>query len=294
MRKAGFGVVKSGVLVAMASCGIAAAAGGCSSAPVASTERTSTEGEALIAPKCGPNESLDCEYDLGPGGRPIRSCVCVCDYVTCGSSCVDTSSDSNNCGGCYNACDADQTCVSGVCTYPACVYQAPNCTGLSGNTIWNPPDPSPTCAGPQHPTQCTGNQVGGSFTTCPLADGSCPNEPGFETELAKLGCQPGGDPATNQRTIVCYDPTIWPPGVTDDKGDFECGYGNDWLYAVCPATQATAVHHLVSHYADLAACRPVAPSSLDCTSVDITGRSTLTSVIVYYDPSCGASCAIKP
>jgi len=40
----------------------------------------------------------------------------TCTGTMCGSDCVDTTSDPNNCGGCGNACDASQTCTNGQCT----------------------------------------------------------------------------------------------------------------------------------------------------------------------------------
>lgn len=42
----------------------------------------------------------------------------TCDggLAACGSSCVDTSKDSKNCGACGNACPVDQACVAGACS----------------------------------------------------------------------------------------------------------------------------------------------------------------------------------
>jgi hypothetical protein len=34
----------------------------------------------------------------------------------CSGSCVDTSSDANNCGGCGMACTGSETCSGGVCS----------------------------------------------------------------------------------------------------------------------------------------------------------------------------------
>jgi hypothetical protein len=50
----------------------------------------------------------------GDGG--IGGGVCDGGLAACGSSCVDTSKDSKNCGTCGNACPTDQACVSGTCS----------------------------------------------------------------------------------------------------------------------------------------------------------------------------------
>ena len=41
--------------------------------------------------------------------------VCVCDGVTCGSTCVDLYSDHDNCGACGQACSGYDACVAGHC-----------------------------------------------------------------------------------------------------------------------------------------------------------------------------------
>lgn len=51
---------------------------------------------------------------------------CTAPQVQCGTSCVDTDSDVNNCGGCNLACASGESCVAAVCTPlpPSCA--APN------------------------------------------------------------------------------------------------------------------------------------------------------------------------
>lgn len=39
----------------------------------------------------------------------------TCSGTLCGTDCVDTSSDPNNCGACANACDVTATCTGGQC-----------------------------------------------------------------------------------------------------------------------------------------------------------------------------------
>jgi hypothetical protein len=57
-----------------------------------------------------------CSYESICGANACSGTAAIC----CGASCVDTSSDSNNCGGCGQACCKDAPdCRAGVCTSPA-------------------------------------------------------------------------------------------------------------------------------------------------------------------------------
>jgi hypothetical protein len=40
---------------------------------------------------------------------------CPAGQLNCGGACVDTSSDTANCGGCGRACAVRLLCVSGLC-----------------------------------------------------------------------------------------------------------------------------------------------------------------------------------
>ena len=76
--------------------------------------------------------------DTGVMTVGCRNSVCMCPggQVHCGSSCIDTSSDSANCGACGALCSAPLTCKSGLCSCSqnadcpnqACVGGA--CTGV--------------------------------------------------------------------------------------------------------------------------------------------------------------------
>jgi hypothetical protein len=56
---------------------------------------------------------------FGSGGNCGSDCSGCPGTVPCGSSCVDTESDPNNCGGCGTACVAGQLCTGGSCV-PVC------------------------------------------------------------------------------------------------------------------------------------------------------------------------------
>ncbi len=51
-------------------------------------------------------------------------CVAPCAHTFCGSACVDTQTDPNNCGACGTECPPGDTCTAGVCT------SASTCNGI--------------------------------------------------------------------------------------------------------------------------------------------------------------------
>jgi len=54
-------------------------------------------------------------------GQTCSGGTCMCMSGTlCGTSCVDTDSDLNHCGGCDTQCAADGSCVSAKCVNPMC------------------------------------------------------------------------------------------------------------------------------------------------------------------------------
>jgi hypothetical protein len=66
---------------------------------------------------------------IGTGGSTCTTAPCECGVYGqqfCGGSCVDTTSDSRNCGSCGNACLPGQICANGNCT--GCVKSDPPAT----------------------------------------------------------------------------------------------------------------------------------------------------------------------
>jgi len=55
-----------------------------------------------------------------------------CNQTRCGNACIDTSSDSSNCGKCGNACVGGQTCQNGACS---CFVGEMSCLGKCVNTL---------------------------------------------------------------------------------------------------------------------------------------------------------------
>jgi hypothetical protein len=57
--------------------------------------------------------------------------VCPANLAACGPACVDTASDTNNCGACGNVCPSGQSCSAGVCAASTCVDgNMPGPTGI--------------------------------------------------------------------------------------------------------------------------------------------------------------------
>jgi hypothetical protein len=56
-----------------------------------------------------------------------------CTGTMCGTDCVDTSSDPNNCGTCGNACDTTSDCIGGQCTPTTTSNEPPQ--GTCGHSL---------------------------------------------------------------------------------------------------------------------------------------------------------------
>jgi hypothetical protein len=71
----------------------------------------------LIQVDCEGSNSKILTAESCPSSQVCSGGICTCPSGTtlCGSSCVDTSTDSNNCGGCGSSCGAGKTCSAGTC-----------------------------------------------------------------------------------------------------------------------------------------------------------------------------------
>jgi hypothetical protein len=80
--------------------------------------QTACGGSSPDESKCTPTEEHPCyqpTYDTGPdkGKEPTSEPRTV--ETAEPAPCLDTQSDSNNCGDCGNRCEANATCMNGTC-----------------------------------------------------------------------------------------------------------------------------------------------------------------------------------
>lgn len=82
-------------------------------------------------------EAGQCTTQASAGTGPCYTCgpqKTDPNQQLCNGMCVNTSSDTQNCGSCGTACSAGATCVSGVCTTP-CSTPTVNCNGACKNLL---------------------------------------------------------------------------------------------------------------------------------------------------------------
>ncbi|MBI4138695.1 hypothetical protein HY479_00905 [Candidatus Uhrbacteria bacterium] len=102
-----------------------------------------------------------CGKHCGPGSCVNGACECGA-FTKCGDTCANLKNEYYNCGSCGHLCEADQTCVNGVCKCPNGTDKI--CDGMCVDTKGNP----------NHCGAC-GNICAGA--ECDCANGECTYEP---------------------------------------------------------------------------------------------------------------------
>jgi len=185
------------------------------------------EGQEVLEGSCIPICSPGTHHDLRFGTTCVPNCpgnqvntapsgACGCPtlpggtLLVCGDMCVDTNTDTNNCGTCGNACTSGQTCQSGSCQ---CTSGQQLCNGqcVDPTSFQSDPNNCGTCG-----NACTSGQ------TCQSGSCQCPTD----QELFNNQCVPKctGDLKRDINTGQCVCPTL-PGGTSTQCGD-KCAYTN--------------------------------------------------------------------
>ena len=185
------------------------------------------------------------------GGPVVEPDAGGCGELTeCGGTCVDTWSDRNHCGGCFEACDFESSCIDGACSSsctPSCFDVEcgdDGCGGscgtcgsgyfCSGGSCVS--SCTPSCVG----IECGSDGCGGSCGTCSsgysCSSGSCvPDAP-----------PPTGGESCSSPTVVSSTGgtrTFTFSGRTANHTPFSCGStsGNpDVVFSFTPSYSGTA------------------------------------------------------
>lgn len=114
---------------------------------------TTCPASGQCVPVCGTFEVLNpdtCRCECGPGAAQCGTTCCAPGLACCGGSCVNTSSNVNNCGSCGTVCNTtivgeqfDQVCNNGTC---GCAAGSSPCSGPIFGNFCCPP--GSTCGGP--------------------------------------------------------------------------------------------------------------------------------------------------
>ncbi|CAG8488425.1 8128_t:CDS:2 [Cetraspora pellucida] len=80
---------------------------------------------------------------------------CADGQTCCNKNCIDTNSDSKNCGSCGKACAAGETCQDGTCVNPGCSNDSQCSDGVLYNLTY-----------PDYPMPATGNCINSTCYLC--------------------------------------------------------------------------------------------------------------------------------
>lgn len=186
---------------------------------------------------------------------PIQATRCDCSggQVLCGH-CTDISSDSENCGSCFNSCNGS-VCYNSVCQQcgarlQGCCRQGPSCSsGLScTNNVCQPPCGQPGAACCISGQQCFGGSTcsGGICEGCGGAGQSCcTSGPACGSLGNGLGCIDGVCKACGGENQPCC------PNSASSSGS----YCNAGTYTECLNNVCKPCGTILAHCCNSSTCR---------------------------------------
>lgn len=192
-------------------------------------------GQLVCAGSCVPNDARNCGNcgTTCSGNTPIcegtgstRSCTSACasGLTPCGTSCVDTKSDSSNCGGCGPSfvCSGGKTCQSGQCK-----CQAGSTHDCSGTCMTNT-----------------------SVSSCGMSCSVCPSGPtnGHATcdgAFCGTACNASYTPCAG----ACVNEQLDNSNCGGCGASFACATGKTCASGVCTAVPQTKVVHVAPNAA---------------------------------------------
>jgi hypothetical protein len=179
-----------------------------------------------------------CKSSVGPAAKCLNA-VCMCGGMTCGSQCIDVSTDGQNCGTCGHSC-LGGTCQGGHCQ-PYTVYDAAS-LGFAVNAI---------AVDASYVYFLVGNYTDGSLMRCSSAQGPCTGLTQLQPNLYNASglalsgsvfaiTTAGTNTATIQQGTRAYS-CAWPSCTTLSVLDSQWGNGTAYYGRV--ATDGTLLYY---------------------------------------------------
>ncbi|MCC7542972.1 MAG: hypothetical protein IT379_42545 [Deltaproteobacteria bacterium] len=171
-----------------------------------------------------------CLFDIGTGTASCQS-DCPSGQTRCGASCVNTSADNGNCGGCGLSCGGGSSCMMGACSCGSLTDCDPTDTGLACADLTSSRDHCGACG-----NACATGEAcvtSGATTSCQVATPTglrvdCPMTT-FPAGAGAVQCRAfltfgGGIP---DQDVTTAPETTWPSiTVANCTGSAVCGTPN--------------------------------------------------------------------
>ncbi len=232
--------------------------------------------------QCAPLADASVDAGMPDAGSGVDSTVgCTGNFGTlCGSACVDTTEDPNNCGGCGVKCATAEACHGGMCTCSSGTFCDEACVDTMAD-----PDNCGTCN-----MKCLAVETcQAGMCACPsgeLCNGACVDKQTDPDNCGKCTVKCGGNETCQAGVCGCKSFQTSCSGVCVDKlaDPKNCGACGTVCSASAPycaygSCVATPAPNCAPGGAGLTDCGPTSESC--CTSLEVTGGTFFRR----YDPT---------